>query len=85
LLRPEDDLALTGKSKTLLSFAERRGRHARIESMTLDDFAQLASFPRWLAGLNESLPNGQSVPNLADLIQEKCDRLLEKVCMPVQG
>jgi hypothetical protein len=85
LLRPEDDLSLTGKSKTLWQEAERRGRHARIEAVSLDGFALLGSFPRWLAALTESLPDGQPLPNLADLIQEKCERLLEQVCMPVQG
>ena len=34
LLRPEDDLALTGKSKTLWQDAERRGRHARLEPVS---------------------------------------------------
>ncbi|HEY1380527.1 MAG TPA: hypothetical protein VGF55_27245, partial [Gemmataceae bacterium] len=85
LLRPEDDLGLTGKSKTLWQEAERRGRHARVEPVGLDGFALLSSFPRWLAALTESLPDGQPLPNLADLIQEKCERLLEQVCMPVQG
>ena len=85
LLRPEDDLALSGKSKTLWQEAERRGRHARVEPLGLDAFAVLSSFPRWLAALTESLPDGQPLPNLADLIQEKCERLLEQVCMPVQG
>jgi hypothetical protein len=85
LLRPEDDLTLTGKSKTLWQEAERRGRHARVEPLSLDGYALLSSFPRWLAALTESLPDGQPLPNLADLIQEKCERLLEQVCMPVQG
>ena len=43
------------------------------------------SFPRWLAAVRESLPEGTPVPNLADVIQEKCEKLLEQVCMPVQG
>ena len=85
LLRPDDDLALTGKSKTLWQEAARRGRHARVEALSLDGFALLSSFPRWLAGLTEALPDGQPLPNLADLIQEKAERLLEQVCMPVQG
>jgi len=85
LLRPDDDLALTGKSKTLWSDAERRGRHPRLEPMTLDGFATLSGFSRWLAALTESLPDGQPLPNLADVIQEKCERLLEQVCMPVQA
>jgi hypothetical protein len=84
LLRPEDDLSLTGKSKTLWQDAERRGRHARVEAVSLDAFASLCAFPRWLAALTESLPDGQPLPNLADLIQEKCEKLLEQVCMPVQ-
>ena len=53
--------------------------------MSLDGYAQLYSFPRWLSAIRESLPAGAPVPNLADIIQEKADRLLEQVCMPVQG
>ncbi|MFL5339320.1 MAG: hypothetical protein ACJ8F7_04055 [Gemmataceae bacterium] len=85
LLRPEDDLVLSGKSKTLWQDAERRGHHARLEAVTLDRFAALYAFPRWLATVTESQPDGHPLPNLADLIQEKCEKLLEQVCMPVQG
>jgi hypothetical protein len=84
LLRPEDDLALSGKSKTLWLEAEKRGHHARVEPVSLDGFAILASFPRWLASVTEALPDGQPLPNLADVIQEKCEKLLEQVCMPIQ-
>jgi hypothetical protein len=38
-----------------------------------------------LSALTETLPSGQPLPNLADLIQERCARLLEQVCMPVQA
>jgi hypothetical protein len=85
LLRPEDDLAMTGKSKTLWQDAEKRGRHARLEPASLDAFASLYAFPRLVAALQEALPEGQPLPNMADLIQEKCEKLLEQVCMPVQG
>jgi hypothetical protein len=85
LLRPEDDLALSGKSKSLWIEAERRGKHARLEPVALDGFAALSALPRFVASLTESLPEGQPLPNLADLLQEKCEKLLEQVCMPVQG
>ena len=85
LLRPDDDLGLTGKSKTLWQDAEKRGRHARLEAVSLDGFAALYAFPRWLTAITEALPSGQPLPNLADLLQEKCEKLLEQVCMPVQG
>ena len=85
LLLPEDDLGLSGKSKTVWQEAERRGRHARLEAVALDAFAVLYGFPRWLAAVTESLPEGQPLPNLADLLQERCEKLLEQVCMPVQG
>jgi hypothetical protein len=85
LLRPEDDLALSGKSKTAWQEAERRGRRARLEPVSLEAFASLYAFPRLLAALTESLSEGQPLPNLADLVQEKCEKLLEQVCMPVQG
>lgn len=83
LLRQEDDISLTGKSKTLWSEAEQKGQHARLEAVSLDGFAQLYSFPRWLASVRESLPEGTPLPNLADLIQEKAETLLTRVCMPV--
>ncbi len=85
LLRPEDDLSLTGKSKTLWQDAARRNRHARLEAVSLESFAALYGFPRFLAALGETLPAGQPLPNLADLLQERCEKLLEQVCLPVQG
>ncbi len=85
LLRPDDDLLLSGKSKTLWQDAERNGRHARLESVSLDGYAALYAFPRWLTTIAESMSEGQPLPNLADLMQEKCEKLLEQVCMPVQG
>jgi hypothetical protein len=85
LLRPDDDLVLSGRSKSLWQDAERKGRHTRLEGLTLDRFAVLYAFPRWLTSIAESLPEGQPLPNLADVIQDKCEKLLEQVCMPVQG
>jgi hypothetical protein len=85
LLRPEDDLALSGKSKTLWQEAEKAGHHIRLEAVTAEAFALLSSLPRWLAALTETLPAGSQLPNLADLIQDRCERLLEQVCMPVHG
>jgi hypothetical protein len=84
LLRPEDDLSLTGKSKTVWQEAERKGKHARLEPVSLDGYALLSSFPRWLAAVREALPEGAPLPNLADLIQEKAEKLLEQVCIPIQ-
>jgi hypothetical protein len=84
LLRPEDDLTLSGKSKAFWQEAERRGRHPRLEPVGLPGFAVLYGFPRWLGAVTEGLPEGQPVPNLADLLQDRCDKLLEQVCMPVQ-
>ncbi len=84
LLRPEDDLTISGKSKTLWTEAEKKGHHARLEAVALDAFAMLYSFPRWLAAVRESLQEGAPLPNLADSIQDKCEKLLEQVCMPVQ-
>src|SRR5438445_2792230 len=74
LLRPEDDFSMTGKTKALWQEAERRGQHARLEAVNLDDFAVLYGFPRFLTAVTESLPEGQPLPNLADIIQDRCDR-----------
>lgn len=84
LLRPEDDLTLSGKSKQVWAESERQGHHARLEPAALESLAVLYGFPRWLAAVRESLPEGTPLPNLADLIQDKCERLLEQVCMPIQ-
>ena len=53
--------------------------------MTQDNFAVFYALPRWLTALSEGLPQGQPLPNLADLLQERCEKLLEQVCMPVQA
>ncbi|WP_020471107.1 hypothetical protein [Zavarzinella formosa] len=84
LMRTEDDLTLTGKSKTVWADAEKKGKHARLEPASAESLAMLYCFPRWIAAMKESLPEGQPLPNLADLIQEHCEKLLEQVCMPVQ-
>ena len=85
LLRPEDDTALTGKSKTLWQEAEKKGRSARIEAVSLEAFAAALSFPRWLSALGEALPEGRPLPNLADTMQDVAEKLLEQVCMPTTG
>jgi hypothetical protein len=85
LLRPEDDLALSGKSKSLWQEAEKRGRPARLEPVSLDAFSVLYAFPRIVSSLTESLTEGQPMPSLAELVQERCEKLLEQVCLPVQG
>src|SRR5262249_48700858 len=82
LLRHDDDISLTGKSKTIWQESERKGLHARIEPLTLEQFAMLYAFPRWLASMTEALPPGQALPNVADYVQEQCEKLLEQVCMP---
>lgn len=85
LLRPEEDLVLTGKGKQLWQEMEKKGRHSRMEPLSLDGCATLYAFPRVLATLTEGLMDGQPLPNLAAIVQEKCEKLLEQMCMPVQG
>jgi hypothetical protein len=83
LLRPDDDVALTGKSKAIWQESERRGRQTRLEPVNMAGFAALYGFPRWQTVLGEALPPGQPLPNLADLLQDRCEKLLPQVCMPV--
>jgi hypothetical protein len=83
LLRHDDDISLTGKSKLIWQESERKGLHARLEPTELEQFTLLYAFPRWLTALSEALPPGQALPNLADLIQDQCEKLLEQVCMPI--
>lgn len=83
LLRPDDDVRLTGKTKACWDQAELQGHSIRLEPVSLDGFAMIYAFPRWMTAISEGLGEGQELPNLADLIQDKCERLLEQVCMPV--
>jgi hypothetical protein len=83
LLRPDDDVGLTGKSKAVWQESERRGRQTRLEPVSMANFAALYALPRWLTALGEALPPGSPLPNLADLLQERCEKLLEQVCMPL--
>lgn len=84
LLRPDDDLILTGKSKQLWQETERRGKHARIESVDLDGFAALYALPRVHATAIESSDPEEVRHHLASLLHDRADRLLRQVCMPVQ-
>ncbi|MSR30372.1 MAG: hypothetical protein EXR99_02590 [Gemmataceae bacterium] len=83
LLRPEDDLILSGKGKQCWQEMEKKGRHSRLEPLALEVCATLYAFPRILANLTEGLPLGEPMPLLATLVQEKCEKLLEQICMPV--
>ena len=58
LLRPEDDLALTGKSKTLWQEAERSGRHARLEPVTLGTLRGAVQLPALAGGRDGSAAGG---------------------------
>ena len=72
-------------SRTIAELIRILREHAQLEPASLDGFAQLYSFPRWLAAVRESLPEGTPLPNLADVIQEKCEQVLPQLCMPVQN
>ena len=78
-------MVLTAKSKTLWQESEKKSHHARLEAVPLSAFAVLYGFPRWHSALQEATPAGQDLPNFADLLQEHCEKLLEQVCMPIQG
>jgi hypothetical protein len=80
LLRPADDTQLTGKSKALWDEAAHAGKKACLKPLGLDECAVLYAFPRWLAALTESLPEGTPLPNLADFVQERCAGLLRRTC-----
>ena len=74
LMRQEDDMAITGKSKTLWAAAEKQGKHSRLEAIALDGFAQLYSFPRWLAAVRESLPEEHRCPTSRTLFKKNRKR-----------
>lgn len=81
LLRPSDDTAITGKSKTLWDEAATQGRVCRLESLDLDRFAWLYAFPRWLTAVTEAM-EGQPLPNLADFLQDQLQPLMKQLCLP---
>lgn len=85
LLRPDDDVSFTGKSKTLWQDCMKKGQSARLEPVDIEGFCSLYAFPRWLSAVEEAMPEGQPLPNLADLIQDQCEKILEQVCMPVSA
>jgi hypothetical protein len=82
LLRPAEDVHLTGKSKSLWEEAQSRGKRLRLEPLGAEDLAQLYAFPRWFAALTETLPEETPLPNLADFLQTHCEALLRLLCLP---
>lgn len=82
LLRPADDLALSGKSKALWDETVNAGRGLRLEPVSLEDLAVLYGFPRWLAAVHETHTGPTPLPHLADFLQEHCGGLLSQLAMP---
>ncbi len=60
LLRPDDDVGLTGKSKAVWQESERRGRQTRLEPVSLSDFAALYALPALADGAGRSAAAGLS-------------------------
>ncbi|MCS7166234.1 MAG: hypothetical protein RMI91_01810 [Gemmatales bacterium] len=81
LLRPADDLQLSGKTKALWEEVQTRGRPVRLEPLRFDELVQLYAFPRWLALLTETWPEDKPLPNLADFLQSQCEALLRLTCL----
>jgi hypothetical protein len=84
LLRPEDDLILSGKSRQLWQETERRGKHARVEAVSNDGFALCYALPRIHSTASETHDAEEVRGHLANMIQEKAERFLRQLCMPVQ-
>jgi hypothetical protein len=84
LLRPAEDLQLSGKSKALWEEAQSRGRTVRLEPLTTEELTQLYALPRWLALLTETFPEDAPLPNLADFLQNHCESLLRLMCLPAE-
>ncbi len=83
LLRPADDTTLSGKSKSLWEEAAQAGKVCRMEPLSLDEFAMLYAFPRWLTSLTEALGETTTLPNLADFLQEHVGSLLAQLSFPM--
>ncbi|HMO36642.1 MAG TPA: hypothetical protein PKA06_11420, partial [Gemmatales bacterium] len=83
LLRPSDDVAITGKSKTLWDEATNRGRVCRLEALDLDRFAWLYAFPRWLSTIHENHDISSTI-NLTDFLQDHLQDLIKQLCLPIQ-
>lgn len=84
LLRPEDDLILSGKSRQIWQETERRGKHARVEAISNDGFALCYALPRIHSTASETHDAEEVGSHLASMIHEKAERFLRQICMPVQ-
>lgn len=84
LLRPEDDLILSGKSRQLWQETERRGKHARVEAVNLEGFALCYALPRIHATAIETHDPEEVISHMAAMIQDRAERFLRQVSMPVQ-
>lgn len=84
LLRPEDDLILSGKSRQLWQETERRGKHARVEAVGNEGFALCYALPRIHSTASETHDSEEVRFQLASMLQDKAERFLRQICMPVQ-
>lgn len=83
LLRPDDDLALQGKSKQIWQDAERQGHGLRLEPLGQDSVRLLYALPRIFATAAEARSSQNVASEVAGLLGDRHEAFLRQLCMPI--
>ncbi|MFO0946627.1 MAG: hypothetical protein U1D30_11875 [Planctomycetota bacterium] len=82
LLRPSDDVRLSGRTKELFDHAVSAGRPVVVEPLELETFAKVYAFPRWMQVVGDSFANAPVSSGLYQFLAEQTEGILEKLAIP---
>lgn len=82
LLRPSDDVRLSGRTKELFDAAISTGRPVSVEPLELETFAKVYAFPRWMQAVGDSFPGAAVPAELYQFLAEQTEGILEKLAIP---
>jgi hypothetical protein len=82
LLRPEDDVRLSGRTQTVWGDALAGGRNVELEPVGLDRLSRLHALPRWWQQATEAMGGGAPPPEVVAAVLAETRPLLERLAWP---
>jgi hypothetical protein len=82
LLRPADDVRLSGKTQASWEAAIAAGHRMTLQGVDLATFARLYAFPRWMQGVQETHATGQIPASVYEFLAKETGPILELLSLP---
>ena len=82
VLRPADDVRLSGKTKAAYDEAIAAGHGVRIEAVALTILAKLFAFPRWMRQVDDTFPDGNVPEEIYVFLVGQTEPIMHQLGLP---